>query len=107
MSAIGCIVGAVFVGIGVFVAIPGAGGFGVLWTLVAIAITGYHALNLFTEHGVAQEVVEFDTPPRPKPTPARTETPEERLTRMTALREKGLISEQEYEQQRKRILDEI
>jgi hypothetical protein len=52
-STIGIIVGAVFVGIGVFIVIPGAGVFGVFWTLLALVRTGYHAANAFSEHGPA------------------------------------------------------
>ena len=28
--------------------------------LIAVCITGYHAINLFSDRGVAHEVVEFD-----------------------------------------------
>ena len=31
---------------------------GVFWTLVALTVTGYHAVNLFPKHGVAHENIE-------------------------------------------------
>ena len=109
MSALGLIVGIVFVCIGVFVAIPGAGAFGVFWTLIALAITGYHAVNLFSERGVAHEVVEFDTSPsaRSEPSVPPTTSPEQRLTLLEELKRKGLPNDEEYEEQRKRILDDL
>ena len=39
-SALGGVVGGLFVLIGLFVAIPTFGLFGVLWTLIAVGITG-------------------------------------------------------------------
>ena len=107
MSAIALIVGIVLVGIGVFVFIPRAGAFGVFWTLVALVIIGYHAVNLFSEHGVAHEVVDFDTSTQPDSPISRSEPPEHRLARLDGLKRKGLVSDREYEEQRKRILDDI
>jgi hypothetical protein len=114
MSAVALIIGVVFVGIGVFVFIPITRVFGgfvtffaVLWTLVALAIAIYHAVNLFSERGVAQEVVDFDTSTQPGPRSSASESPEQRLARLDGLKTKGLVSDKEYEEQRKRILDEI
>lgn len=107
MSAVGMIAGIVFIGIGLFVAIPEAGAFGVFWTLIAVAITGYHAFNLFSEQGVANEVVDFETSsPNPGPTPPIL-SPEERLTQLETLKQKGLLSGEEYAEQRKRILGDL
>lgn len=61
MSAIGLIVGIVFICIGLFMVIPAGGLFNIFWTLVAVAITGYHAVNLFSDHGIATEVVDFNS----------------------------------------------
>ena len=62
ISAVAMIMGIVFVGIGVFVVIPSAGPFGVLWTLAALFIAGYHAYNLFSESGASHAVVDIDAP---------------------------------------------
>ena len=105
-SAMGLAVGIVFVGIGLTMAIPMAGAFGVFWTLIALAITGYNAMNLFSEEGVAMEVVDFETSPDANPGPDAL-TPEQRLARLDDLRQKGLVDEQEYSDQRKRILDSL
>lgn len=107
MSALGLIIGIAFVCIGVFVAIPDTGVFGVFWTLVAFIITGYHAFNLFSEHGVADEVVEFDISTQHDSPDSRSEPPERRLAKLDGLKKKGLINDLEYRQQRKRILDDI
>ena len=106
-SAIGMIVGAVFVGIGVFVVIPGAGLFGVLWTLLALVGTGYHAANVFSEQGVAHEVVEFDTSSQAGRQASATASPEQRLSKLDKLKQQGLVSEEEYTEQRTRILDDL
>lgn len=106
-SAIGMIVGAVFVGIGIFVVIPGAGLFGVFWTLLALLGTGYHAANVFSEHGVAHEVVDFDTSSQAERLASATASPEQRLSKLDELKRQGLVSEAEYAEQRKRILDDL
>ena len=50
------ILGTIFVFIGLFLAIPAAGIFGVLWALVAVGITGFQAYNFLVtkvlRHGI-------------------------------------------------------
>lgn len=106
VSAIAFIVGIVFVVIGFFI-FSRAGIFGVFWTLAALAITCYHAINLFTDHGIAIEVVDFDTSTQPRQYESPTKLAEQRLASLDELKRKGLITPQEYEEQRKRILEEI
>jgi len=107
MSAIGFFVGLLFIGLGVFVAIPNIGIFGVVWTLVAVFITIYHGVNAFSARGVAQEVVEFESPDSSPDAPPFPKSTEQRLADLEGLKQKGLITPEEYEQQRKRILDEL
>ena len=109
MSALAMIVGIVFVGIGIFLVIPHAGAFGVLWTLIAVAITGYHAVNLFSERGVAHEVVEFDATESEtfQGSAPSTESTEQRLGKLDSLKRKGLLRDEEYEEQRKSILEDL
>jgi hypothetical protein len=52
-------------------------------------------------------VIEFDSPPHETPAEQRAEDHEARLRRLADLREKGLVDEREYDQQRSRILDEL
>ena len=106
-SAVGMIVGAIFVGIGFFVAIPHAGPFGILWTLIPLAITGYHALNVFSDRGVADRVIDYETSPQPDIIEPGPESLEERLARLDRLKRKGLLNNREYEEQRRKILDEL
>jgi len=106
MSAVGLTVCIVFacIGIGFILILPGFGSmFGLLWTLLALIGTGLHAVNLFTERGVAHEVVEFDTSSHS----AGDMSPEQRLRRLDELRTEGLLNELEYQEQRKRVLAEL
>ena len=72
-GAFGLIFGCVFVLIGIFVVIPSAGAFGILWTLLAVCITGYNAYVAFGKKYIGPEVhIEDETPP--------SEDPEETVT---------------------------
>ena len=108
ISAVAMIMGIVFVGIGVFVVIPSAGPFGVLWTLAALFIAGYHAYNLFSESGASHAVVDIDveaSPSRRQEKASLQTSVETRLGTLEQLKNKGLISEDGYAQQRCKILD--
>lgn len=98
-SILSMIVGIVFVFIGLAVVIPEFGGFGYLWTLMALGIAVFSAINTFTAHGVSQEVVEFDAAPE--------ESIEMRLEKLEKLKSQGMLSEAEYREQRNRILTEL
>ena len=102
MSLIGGIVGLVFVFIGLFVVIPGAGGFGVIWTLAAVAGTLISFYNAFSERGVATEIIEVPDDGSPEPA-----DPEARLRRLNDLKAKSLITPAEYEHRRAQILNEL
>ena len=100
-SLVGFIVGILFVLIGLVAVIPGAGAFGVLWTLIAAVI---HGINLFTDEGISiGTVIEEETRPRPKP----EDNTRERLEKLEALYRDGLITKIEYEQKRREILNEL
>jgi len=107
MSAVGLAGGIIFIGIGIFLVIPHGGAFGVLWTFVCVIITAYHAYNLFSERGIAHEEVDLDTSTDPRPYHPSRETPERRLAKLDNLWRKNLITNEEYQEQRERILDEI
>ena len=85
-GAFGLIFGCVFVLIGIFVVIPSAGAFGILWTLLAVCITGYNAYVAFGKKYIG---------------------PEERLRKLRELYDQRLITEEEYEAKRREILGEL
>ena len=99
-GAFGLIFGCVFVLIGIVVVIPSAGAFGILWTLLAVCITGYNAYVAFGKKYIGPEVhIEDETPP--------SEDPEERLRKLRELYDQRLITEEEYEAKRREILGEL
>ena len=97
----GIIWGGIFVLIGVFVAIPTFGAFGILWTLAAVAITGYNAYVAFGKHYVGPEItIEQDGKKEAEGTSA-----EARLQELRTLYDRRLITPEEYEEKRKEIID--
>ncbi len=101
ISAVGMIGGIAFALLGLFVAIPLFGAFGILWTSIAAAIAIFHAINVFSDRGVAITNIDVDGPLDPVGTagidnPADTTPPpasntplpfDERLRRLEALRQ--------------------
>ncbi len=105
MSFFGGIVGLVFVYLGVSHAVPDAGGFGVLWTLGALAATIVSFYNAFSARGVATEII--DVPDGVSTNSAPKEDFATRLVRLDDLKGKGLISASEYEERRTVILEDL
>ena len=104
------VVGVIFVLIGIFVVIPSAGPFGIIWTLLAIGITAYNAYLAFGKKYIGPEIhIEDDTVPEEQSTRAGEAGPdtEERLIQLRELYDKDLISAEEYERKRQQILDEL
>jgi hypothetical protein len=99
----GMIVGIIFVGIGLVVVIPTFGPFGLFWTLVAVAITVFNAINVFSESGVAgtEIIQEGGEPSGTEPLPF-----DERLRRLEQLKREGLVTDEEYQRKRAELLDE-
>ena len=110
------IVGVIFVLIGLFVVIPAFGPFGILWTLMAGGIVGLHLYRAFGEKYMGPEIriedeegtnpageTPADAPPPAAPRPSA----EDRLRRLEDLREKRLITANEFEEKRKEILKEL
>jgi len=104
VSAVAMVMGIIFIGIGVFLVIPAIGAFGVFWTLAAVAVTVYYAMNVFSEHGVSHQVVEFEGDLKSDSKESDVET---RLDKLESLKQKGLLTDAEYKQQRERILKEL
>ena len=103
-SVVGMIAGIVFVIVGLFVVIPNAGIFGVVWTLFAVIGTIYSAANVFSEEGISHEVVEFDSDIS---NIKDEDGVESRLETLESLKQKGLINDKEYQEQREKILKEL
>lgn len=120
-SKLGFGVGIIFCLIGLFIAIPTFGPFGIFWTAIAGWITYSHYKNGFTDKPIDSHVIEieddgqdvtvtrhggyrtysYDT----KVTSA--EEAEERLKKLQSLYNQSLITYEEYEQKKKEILDEL
>lgn len=104
-SMVGFFGGIIFCFIGFFFVIPTFSIFGVVWTLFAVVITIVNGYNAFSEKGVASHEITIDDTGF-----AGTEyqkSPEERLSELRALYEKGLITSEEYQNKRMQILNEI
>ncbi len=112
----GIIWGGVFVLIGLFVVIPAAGAFGLLWTLGAAAITGMSAYQTFGRNYAGPEIsIEDEEQPSQRPVspethdhiPSTALDAKHRLEQLESLKSAGLISDQEYRQKREQILREL
>lgn len=101
-SKFGFVVGIIFCLIGLFVAIPIFGLFGILWTAVAGYITYVNYRNGFTDKQIDSHVIEIDENGE-----GMNGTVEERLKKLTNLYTQSLITREEYEQKKKEILDEL
>lgn len=112
-------VGLVMTLIGLVAVIPAMGIFGVLWTGVAGGITVMHALNAFSDKGVPTHeiIIEEEVDARDGRILQEAEKGEEgfcgrgkaevRLQEAKHLYESGLITQEEYENKRKQILEEL
>ncbi|MGM9606146.1 MAG: SHOCT domain-containing protein [Oscillospiraceae bacterium] len=102
------IVGIIFVLIGIFVAIPSVGGFGVLWTLIAAGITVMNFYQAFGKGYVGPEIsIEEDgeTPNSTGQSPGVSA--QDRLTELRTLYDQRLITQEEYDAKRQEILKEL
>lgn len=109
-SIFGTVVGVVFVCIGLFVVIPSAGAFGILWTLMAAGITVVNACQGFGGKYAGPHIeIEDDTSSTRQPSSeAGSElNAQARLEQLETLRTSGLISEEEYQAKREEILRSI
>lgn len=78
----------------------------VIWIVVVLGVTGYHLFNLFTDRAPSpMEIVEGQSSAGPASPPPLTA--EERLRALEGLREKKLVSDEEYEAKRREILDRL
>ena len=102
-SVMGGVVGVIFVCIGLFVAIPNVGAFGVLWTLAALAITVGNFYQAFGKGYVGPKIdIEDDGEEGEE-----GEDPEARLKKLQGLYDQRLITTEEFEEKRKEILKKL
>ena len=94
---------AVFGGVvgGLFLVIPTFGLFGILWTLIAAGITGMNFYQAFGRGYVGPEIHIEDE------NGEKSGGLEERLRQLQTLYEQGLITQEEYDQKRRAILEDL
>ena len=105
----GGIVGLIFTGIGVFAVIPAFGPFGIVWTLIALGMAIYQFAMAagkvsmgswsIEEEGAGDGAGEGNGPGR--------KSAQDRLTELQNLYDRQLISQEEYEEKRRKILEEL
>ncbi|MFL5244390.1 MAG: SHOCT domain-containing protein [Gemmataceae bacterium] len=96
-SALGMVVGGLFVILGITVIVPVFGPFGLVWTAAAAAIVLFNAYNVFSRRGVSAYQIDVDST-------GGTEDVEGRLRELAKLKADALISDEEYEQKRAQII---
>lgn len=102
----GIVWGGIFVLIGLFVAIPTFGAFGILWTVGAAAITIFNAYQAFGK-GYQGPEISFEEDPDAAAAPPEEGAVEQRLQQLRSLYDQRLITQEEYEEKRKEILDQL
>lgn len=105
-SLVGFFAGIVFCFIGFLVIIPGTGAFGYLWTLFAIIITISNGYNAFSDKGIASHEITIEDDYYHENS-NNGKSSEERLQELQNLYQKGMINDVEYQEKRKKILEDI
>lgn len=126
-SKVGFAVGIIFCLIGLFVAIPIFGPFGILWTAIAGFITYSHWRNGFTDRKIDTHVIEIEDSDRDNVTVTSHHgfgtsytvsdfdndvrdsgnDIENRLKSLQSLYDQCLITKEEYEEKKQEILKEL
>ena len=105
-SVFAAVVGGIFVLIGLTMAIPVFGAFGVLWTLAAAGITGVNLYQAFGKTYAGPEI-HIEDEERPDAAPSGGLDAKSRLEQLESLRSAGLIDEEEYREKRREILERL
>ena len=99
----GVVWGGIFILIGVAVVIPNFGAFGILWTLMAVGITGFNAYCAFGKGYAGPEInIEEDGG-----SARSADSAEARLQELRNLYDRSLITEEEYEAKKQEILKDL
>ena len=101
----GMIWGAIFILIGIFVAIPNFGAFGILWTLMAVAIVVFNGYQAFGKGYQGPEIYIDEDGESARP--VSESNAQKRLEQLRSLYDQRLIATEEYEEKRKQILEEL
>ncbi len=100
-GVVSLIFGLVFVAVGIFVVIPQAGWFGIVWTALAAVITVANVYAAFGgKYGRSQIEIEDDDAPHKSDAQAR-------LEELRTLYDQRLITEEEYEKKRAEIIERL
>lgn len=113
-GVMGAVFGGIFVLIGIFVAIPSFGAFGILWTAMAAAITGFNIFAAFgknkngsyNEYMGTQVDIEHESEYSASAVNVggTVTDAETRLQQLQRLLDAGLITRTEYEEKREEII---
>lgn len=107
-SLMGFVVGIIFCLIGFFIVIPTFGLFGLFWAAIAVAITAISGINAFSEKGVAtHEIYINDIDDEDSFINYSKSDTEKRLEELKSLYDKGIITSEEYQEKRRKIIDNI
>lgn len=119
-SKMGFVTGIIFCLIGLFVAIPTFGLFGIFWTAIAVWITYVNYKNGFTNEQIDSHVIDIEDDGRDVTvtrhggyhtysydTRGSGDDVEARLRKLQSLYDQSLITYEEYEQKKKEILEEL
>lgn len=106
-SKMGFIAGILFVILGIVVAIPTFGLFGIVWTGVAALIVFTNYKNGFSEEGVATHEIILEDGMDATESHGDGEDIEAKLLKLNSLYEQRLITKEEYDAKRKELLDEF
>lgn len=102
-SVIAIGMGAIFVIVGVTVAIPATGLFGIIWTLFALLITVSNIYGMISHKGYGSIEMEEDGCPDEEPYGLDFE---QKLIKLQRLYDQRLITREEYDQKRAEIMAE-
>ena len=110
-SKFGFVFGIIFCLIGLVVVIPTFGLIGILWTAIAAYITYVNYRNGFTDKQIDSHVIEIEENDKDimvtNMNQPQADNMEKRLNTLAELYTKGLITQEEYAQKKKEILDEL
>ncbi len=101
----GGIVGLIFTGIGVFAVIPAFGPFGIVWTLIALGIAIYQFAMAAGKVSMGSWSIEEEGAGEGNGPGGKSA--QDRLTELQNLYDRRLISREEYEEKRRKILEEL
>ncbi len=108
-SAASVAVGVIFLLIGIFIVIPSFGPFGFLWTAIVGVMIVMNLYNLFSDKGIVSHEIKIEDNEDDKDDSYEdtARESEHRLETLKSMHDKGLITDEEYENKKKEILDEI